>query len=650
MNRLFFPTAGLALLLSSQAFATEMDQQAAAPSVADHTASTALPDIVVTANRSAQALDKVGASVTILTRAALDNAQAATVADELARTPGVSFTRSGNLGSAASVNIRGAEGHHTVVLIDGVKMNDPASTQGGVNFGTLMVGDFGRIEILRGAQSTLWGSQAIGGVVNIVTAEPTASLQGNLSAEAGSRGTRHFRGAIGGAGDRLSWRLAANRFDTDGYSAYSPGTEDDGYRQTNLSGRLNYKVSDNVSVDLRSVWSDGTNDYDAYNGDSREYGNTEELITYAGLNFDLFENRLRNRIGFAYTDTKRRTLNPDRIIEPTTFESDGQNIRWDYQGIFAFTSDLTATFGVETERSEMRSRSPSDSNDKPAYGSGRADLDSAYTQVQWAIIPQLNITAGLRYDDHEQYGDNALGSVAAALTLNDGATVVRASWGQGFRAPGLYELYSDYGNLTLQAEEFESWELGAQHKLSDKAVVAVTYFNRKADNEIRYNSCAFGTTDPLCLVNGTSRWGYYANIQRTEAQGVEVAGSIDLTSSLRVAANYTWTDAINASGSAEGKRLTYRPEHMGNLSADYAFANGLKAGVAVRYSGETFTNATNTGVLEAYTLVDLRASYPINDKLEIYGRVENLFDEQYEMFQNFGTADRGVFGGVRVRF
>ena len=652
MNRTAFATlAAASLLAAAPAFAAEVtDQQAAAPDVAGRAGATAVADVIVTANRSAQPIERVGASVTVLTQAAIEARQTPAVAELLAQTPGVSYTRNGGVGTSTSVNIRGAESQHTVVLIDGVKLNDPSSTQGGFNFGNLLVGDTARIEVLRGAQSTLWGSQAIGGVVNIVTNEPTEALQGSLDAEAGARGTTYFRGGIGGANDRLSWRLAASRYSTDGFSAYATGTEDDGYTNTGLSGRLNLKITDAVSLDLRSVWSNGRADFDAWNGDSREYGNTKELVAYAGLNFDLLDGRFRNRIGYASTDTNRQNYNPDTLVQPLTFDAKGQNRRWEYQGTFAVTETLNTTFGIESERSEMRTRSPSAWNLNPAFGRGKADLDSAYAQVQWTLLDGLTLTGGLRYDDHAQYGDNLLGQVAAAWALNDGDTVVRASWGQGFRAPGLYELYSEYGNLTLQPEEFDSWEVGVEQRLFDRALVSATYFNRQADNEIRYNGCDFGTTDPLCTVNGVGRWGYYKNVQKTEAQGVELVGRVDVTDRLNVSANYTWTDAKSASGATDGKRLTRRPEHMANFAADYAFAFGLKTGVAVRYVGEAFSNDTNTVALKAYTLVDIRASYPINDNLEVYGRVENAFDEDYQTVLNYGTAGQGVFGGVRVRF
>ncbi len=649
MNRTAFATlAAASLLAAAPAFAIEtVDQQAAAPDVAGRAGATAVEDVIVTANRSAQPIERVGASVTVLTQAAIEARQTPAVVELLAQTPGVSFTRNGGPGTSTTLRIRGAEGHHTVVLIDGVKLNDPSSTQGGFNFGNLLVGDTARIEVLRGAQSTLWGSQAIGGVVNIVTVEPTEALQGSLNAEAGARGTTYFRGGIGGANERLSWRLAASRYDTDGYSSFAAGKEDDGYSNTGLSGRLNVKVTDAVSLDLRSVWSSGHHDFDAWNGDSRDYGKTQELVAYAGLNFDLLNGRFRNRIGYAHTDTDRRNFNPDNTVQTLTFDAEGQNRRWEYQGAFAVTEALNATFGIEHEKSEMKTRSPGDWNPNPAFGRGEAELNSAYAQVQWTVLDGLTLTGGLRYDDHAQYGDNLLGQVAAAWALNDGDTIVRASWGQGFRAPGLYELYSEYGNADLQPEEVDSWEIGVEQRLFDRAVVSATYFQRESDNEIDYANCLPGDSHPIC---GQPFGGYYQNIQKAEAKGVELIGRVDVTERLNLSANYTWAQAKNAAGANDGKLLRRRPEHMANFAADYEWALGLKTGLSVRYVGESFDDLANTVKVDAYTLVDIRASYPIDDHLEVYGRIENAFDEEYQTVMGYGTAGRGVFGGVRVRF
>jgi len=649
LNRTAFAAlAAASLLAAAPSYAADVaDQRAPAPDVAGRAGATAVEDVVVTANRSAQPIERVGASVTVLTQAAIEARQTTAVAELLAQTPSVNYSRNGGPGTATSLRIRGAEGHHTVVLIDGVKLNNPSSTQGGFDFGNLLIGDASRIEVLRGAQSTLWGSQAIGGVVNIVTTEPTEAFQGSLDAEAGARGTTYFRGGVGGANERLSWRLAASRYSTDGYSAYAAGTEKDGYDNTGLSGRLNLKITDAVSVDLRSVWSSGRVDLDAWNGDSRDYGKTQELVAYADLNFDLLDGRFRNRIGYAHTDTDRRNFNPDNKIQTLTFDAEGQNRRWEYQGVFAVTEALNATFGVEHEKSEMKSRSLGDSNPNPAYGRGEAELNSVYGQIQWTVLDGLTLTGGLRYDDHAQYGDNLLGQVAAAWSLNDGATVLRASWGQGFRAPGLYELYSEYGNLDLQPEESDSWEIGVEQRLFDRAVVSATYFQRDSDNEIDYGYCLPGDAHPMC---GQPYGGYYQNIQKAEAKGVELIGRFDVTERLHLNANYTWTDAKNAVGEHEGKRLRRRPEHMGNLAADYDWAFGLKTGLSVRYVGESFNDLANAVKVDAFNLVDLRASYPIDENLEVYGRIENAFDEEYQTVLGYGTAGRGVFGGVRVRF
>jgi len=643
-------TAIATLLLAVPAFAAEAPT-ASDPDVGGQAGAASVDTIIVTATRSPQSADKIGSAVTVLNQQAIEAAQSPAVVEILATTPAVSFTRNGGPGTSTSLSIRGAEGQHTIVLIDGVKLNDPSSTQGGYNFGNLLVGDISRIEVLRGAQSTLWSSQAIGGVVNVVTAEPTKPFQGTLDVEGGARDTAYLRAGVGGITDRVDWRLAGSYYTTRGFSAFAAGTEDDGYQNNGLAGRVRVKLTEAASVEARAVYSDGEYDFDAFNGDSREYGKTKELVVYTGLNFGLLDGRLKNRIGFAYTDTERQNINPARVARPLTFDATGQNERWEYQGTFAISEGWSAVFGAETEDSEMKTRSPSVARPNPPFGTGKAGIDSVYVQLQGEVLPGLTLTGGLRRDSHDTYGDHTLGQVAAAWVLNDGATVLRASFGQGFRAPGLYELYSEYGNLDLQPEEFDSWELGVEQSLfADAVTVTATYFKREADNEIRYESCAFGSVAPICNPGGVYRFGYYLNLQKTETQGIELIGKASLGDQLSLSANYTWTDAQNASGPNDGKQLTRRPEHMGNLSASWAWTPDVSTTASLRYVGETFNNATNTQVVDAYTLVDLRASWQVNGTIELYGRVENLFDEDYATVLNYGVPGRGAFVGLRARF
>ncbi|WP_395945475.1 TonB-dependent receptor plug domain-containing protein [Brevundimonas sp.] len=651
---LYLSAATAALLLT----ATGALAETATP--VDQTDPALLGDVIVTANRSAQAADRVGQSVTVLTTADIQSSQTIAVADLLVRTPGVSLSSNGGIGTTTSLRIRGAEADQTVYVIDGVKLNDPSATGSGYNPGNLLVGDIARIEVLRGAQSTLWGSQAIGGVINIQTARPKRPLEASLDAEVGERGTQYLRGGVGGAGERAVWRLAASHFTTDGFSTYARGTEKDGYENTGVSGSLNLKLTENASLDLRSVYSDGRVDIDGFPaptyafGDTREYSETKDLVAYAGLNFGLFDNRLSNRIGYGYTRTDRQNFNPEQPVTTLTFDAQGKNERYEYQGVFDIRKGWTATFGAEHEKSEFRSASPADYDPNPIPAIGTADIDGAYLQVQGEVIDGLTLTGGVRRDEHDTFGGKTLFQAAAAWALNDGATVLRASFGQGFKAPSLYQLYSEYGNTGLKAEEADAWDAGVeQHLFDNRLVVSATYFDRDTTNQIDYVSCSgteTPTTVPLCFVDGVPRYGYYDNTARTRAKGVELAAAASL-GPVEVQANYTYTDAVNESaGIYFGKRLARRPEETANLSATYVWPFRLSTTVAVQYAGESFNDAANATRLEPYTLVDLRASYPINEMLEVYGRVENIGDEHYETTRDYGVAGRGAFVGVRARF
>ena len=651
MKSVLFSTACAAAIFAAGAAWAEEARPAPEPDVAGR-----VSELVVTATRSPQPADRIGQSITVLDEAAITSSQSVVVSDLLTQTPGVAYSRNGGIGGVTSVRIRGAETDQTVVVVDGVKLNDPSSTGGGYNFANLLVGDVARIEVLRGAQSTLWGSQAIGGVVNIVTAQPQKALEGGLEIEGGARETAYVRAAAGGATERLTWRLAGGRYTTQGVSSYRFGAEDDGYRNTQLSGRARLELTDDASLDLRALYSKGRNEFDGFPppaytfADTAEYGVTEDLVAYAGLNFGLLDGALKNRIAYGYTRTDRGYYNPAQAVTTTTFDAAGENRRFEYQGVWAVSDAWTATFGAESEESDMRTAAPSDFDPDPVPARAETGLDSAYLQVQGVLASGLTITAGVRRDSHEAFGDHTLGQVAAAWSLNDGNTILRASFGQGFKAPTLYQLYSDYGNAGLAPEEADSWDAGIEQRLLDGAVVvSATWFNRETENQIDYVSC-FGSASPLCVVNGVGRYGYYDNIAKAKAQGIELTGAVQL-GDLAVNANYTWIDAENASpGANHGRRPARRPEHQANIAATYVWPAGLSTTAAIRYVGESFDNAGNTYKLQGYTLLDLRASYPVTERIEVFGRVENAFDDDYETVRNYGSPGRGVFVGARASF
>jgi vitamin B12 transporter len=613
-----------------------------------------LERVIVTANRDEQPLSRVGDSVTLIEPEEVRASQRLTVSDLLATTPGITVSRNGGLGTSTQLRVRGAESDQTVVLIDGVKLNDPSSAGGGFDFGNLLTGDYMRIEVLRGPQSTLWGSQAIGGVINIVTTVPEGPLLAEYSAEGGEHGTARVQARAEAGGDRFSWRVAGQYLTTDGISALNDdrgGHENDGYRNVGANVRGLWRITDAVSAEVRTTYSSGRTDFDGFPPpnfeltDTREYSDTDELVAYAGVNATTFGGKLQNRLGFAYTDTNRENIDPDSTV-PTTFDATGRNERWEYQGTVTLTDRIGGVFGLESERSELDTRSPSVFDPNPAPLAHEAQLDSVYAQVTVSPVEAVSLTGGVRYDDHDTFGSETTSRATLAWAATP-TTIVRATYGEGFKAPTLFQLFSDFGNEDLAPERADAWDAGIeQHLLDEALVLSATYFNRNTRSMIDFVSC-FPAVDPRCA---TRPFGFYDNVEKTEVEGYELGLAAHLGERLRFDVNYTSMDATNRGGTNFGLELARRPDETLNGELTYDWAVGLTTTVAVTHAGSSFDDAANTVVNDAYTVVDLRAAFALRDNFEIYGRLENAFDEEYETIARYGTPGRGFFVGVRQTF
>ncbi len=615
--------------------------------------------VVVTATRTPERLDRVGGQITVIDTAAIEARQSPVVSDILARTPGVQVTRNGGVGAATQVRIRGAETGHTVVLIDGVKLNDPSVTDSSYNFANLLVGEVSRIEVLRGAQSVLWGSQALGGVVNVLTEDPAEPFEASVKAEAGSFDTAYGRLSAGGRSDRASWRAGVGYYTSGGISAFNAargGREADGYRNLGASAKARVGITDQLSLDLRAFYSRGRNEIDGFPaptftlGDTREYGITRDLVGYAGLNLDLLEGRFANRLAYAGTRTDRDNRNPDQAVTPVTFDSIGRNDRLEYQGTWKATDAWTAVFGFEHERSSFRSASPSAFDPNPTPGRRSARLDALYGQVSGEIAPGLVLGGGLRRDDHGDFGGHTVGQLSAAWRV--GPAVFRTSYAEGFKAPSLYQLGSEYGNGALTPEQAETWDAGVQASFGPVSLSGA-YFERRTTDMIDFVSCFGPPVAPLCLgASGAPRFGYYENLGRARARGVELQGQVRASDALSLNANYTWTESLNdTAGSANfGKRLARRPEHQANIDAEYVWRPGLTTGLSARYVGSSYDDGGNFNRLKSHLLWDILASYDLTDRVTLHGRVENLSDEAYETIRGYGEPGRAAYLGVRARF
>ena len=613
---------------------------------------TAVEPLVVVANRTPVAAAESGRSVTVIPGEVIRDRQALVVSDLLATTPGVGVTRNGGPGGVTAVRIRGAEAEQTLLVIDGVRLNDPSVIGGAYDAANLLVGDISRIEVLRGVQSAVWGGQAIGGVVSLETRLPSAgAFAAEGTAEAGGLGTSYLRGGVSGGGGALAWRLAADAYATDGVSAARGGTERDGYRRTGASGRLTADLAPDIRLDLRAVWSDARNAFDGFPApayvfaDTRERGRTREALGYAGLTFPAAAGRLKNRLGLALTDTRRRTFDPEQAVTDLTFRAEGRVSRLEYQGEADLTPDWRLTFGAEGERSRMRIASPSAWNPQPQPLARSTGVDSAWIQALGRPADDLTLTLAARLDRHDAFDDHGSGQAALAWRPNGGGTLVRASLGQGFRAPSLYQLYSEYGNAALKPETAVAWDLGVEQKAGEVRL-SLTLFGRRTEDQVNFAVCT-GGGDPNCT---GGRFGYYANLDRTTALGLE-ATAAGRMAGFDVDASYTRTRArLEGQAGAADQDLPRRPRDMASLDVSRTLPGDLRLGLGLRYAGESLSDLWGGPPLKSYLTLGLRVELPLEDRISVYGRVDDATDRAPETVRGYGAPGRVATFGLRARF
>ncbi|HEX2814682.1 MAG TPA: TonB-dependent receptor [Sphingopyxis sp.] len=590
-------------------------------------------DIVVTASGIEQPRDETGQAITIIDADTIARRQTIDVVDLLATTPGVRFSRTGSTGSATGVSLRGAETTQTLVLIDGVKVNDPSGIGDGYDFGPLLTGNISRIEVLRGSNSVVHGSQAIGGVVSLTTATPAQGLAANAAAEYGYSDTASARADVSGTAGAVSGGIGAAWFRTDGISSAASGTEKDGYKNFAGNARLKIALGDALSLDLRGYYIHADLDYDSFFGppaDSADIAKLDQYVGYAGLNLALFDGRFTSRAAVTWLRNDRdyyfvRGTAPD-------YGYSGSNLRFEYQGVVAPTRQAKLIFGYEHERPDY------DFFGFGSTASERANIDSVYALGIVQPFAGLSLTGGVRHDDHSQFGGATTFGANANYSPNGGATNFRASYGEGFKAPSLYQLYDSFsGNAALRPERSKSYDLGINQSLADgRAVMSLTAFLRNTTDQINYDNATFT----------------YGNIDRTRAKGVEATLALRPVDALNVTASYSYIDARDRSGRPgfDGKRLPRRAEQAISLSADYDWSFGLSTGATLTLVGDSFDDAANLVPLDGYALAAIRASFPVGEHVEIYGRIDNLFDADYATASGYGVYGRAAYGGVRLSF
>ncbi|WP_234026881.1 TonB-dependent siderophore receptor [Erythrobacter sp. HKB08] len=603
--------------------------------------------ITITATGTRIEVEDTGQPVAIFDAEDIAEVQGADLTRVLRRAPGVTFARNGGIGSFTGVRVRGAEAEQLLTIVDGVRMSDPAAPGGGFDFGNLLAGNLEKIELLRGSNSTVWGSDAIGGVLVASTRAESRIL---ASAEYGARDTVNLSasGGIGGDGGFLG--ASGSYFRTDGFSAAANGTEADGFEQWTVNGQGRLYLSYEWELFARARYAEGELEIDGFPfpsftlADTDEFQKTRQLSGAAGAIYD--GGPLFVQANYSFADTARDNFDPAFGSAPG-FTSDGRSDRIEVKGEWRPIGPLLVNFGAENEWLEYETLFDA-GNDTSIFG--------AYAQLG-IEFGGLSAHAGGRFDDHARFGSAA--SFGADVSYEIAANLrLKASIGEGFKAPTLFQLFSDFGNETLVPEQSTSFDIGIAYKNRGWLDYAgFTLFRRDTENLIDFVSC-FGVTGGIC----TDRpFGTYDNVGRTRAQGFELEAGKRLGDKLQLRAAYAYIDSENrTSGSPnEGNVLARRPQHALTLSADYQLQErwvfGPTLGAEMRFVSDSFDDAANSVAIDDFVVIDLRVVKPVlmldrakQHTLDLFARVENVTDADYQTAAGYASPGRGVFVGVRT--
>ena len=670
----------LVLLPRGQAFAQNAQQAAPSqpvelpvisvtvPPPSKPTISAAGNSVVVSPTTIPTPSYESASSTTVITGADIESHQYRTVPDALSLVPGLNIVQTGGPGGQTSVFIRGTNSNHVKVLIDGIDVSDPSNPNQSFDFGQLLTGDIARIEVLRGPQSGLYGSDAIGGVIAITTKQGSGPPKVTATLGGGSFGTFNQRVGFGGSQENFNYVFNGQHFrSTDTpvtpLNQLAPGEHrnNDRYDNWTYSTKLGASLTDNFGVNFVARYTNsvlGFTGEDAVNffppapeplqstqTDRQFFGRGEAV-------WSLFDGRFKNFFGVNYTNEWNHNVdpNPDSFTAPPAAAPPttnvGQRTQVDWRGEARIIQGQTLVFGLEDKTETLSTDSTGAYSAAgmftPFTTNARTGDKAGWFELQSEFMRRLFIVSNIRYDDNESFGPHTTWRVAPAFIVPWTETKLKATYGTGFKAPTLTELYVNFpafnsvANPNLAPETSTGFDVGfEQALLHDRVSFGATYFHNNITNLI------VGTFDPNTFISS------YANVGKATTQGVEAFAAGIISDRVRLRADYTYTEARD---DTTGLALLRRPVNKASVSAVWSPIDKLNVTTTLLYVSpwvdvdrSTFVRIVQRG----YELAGVAAEYSVTNNWTLFGRIENLFNVQYEDPAGFLRPGFGIFGGVR---
>jgi vitamin B12 transporter len=641
MFRYLLPRARHRVLASL--FATNLFVLHAAAAVADDESppSDALARVIVSATRLPTPEDEVASSVTLITAADIEAEQAHTLPDILQQVPGLDIVQTGGIGGQTSLFMRGTNSNHVKIYVDGIDVANPSTPTDTFDLAHLQLADVERIEVLRGPQSGLYGSDAIGGAISIVTKPGAGPARLAGSFEAGSFGTFNQTASLSGAATGFNYVVNADHLrSTDTpvtpLDLLAPGEQrnPDSYDNKSFSTKLGAQLTSNLDVSAVARYIDTTlfftdDHFDAFFNSfpdaTRSEADTQQLFTRASAHLVLFDGRFDQTLGLGYTHDRTEDSGPEAAASLTR----GDRLKLDWQGNITLAAAQVLSIGAEHERDAIEA-SPI---------SAATTTNAGFMQLQSGFGNRFFDTVSLRYDNNDRFGSKTTYRLAPAFIVTETGTTFKGSIGSGFKAPTLNQLFvsfpdfSFFANPNLKPETSVGFDVGVEQALFAKRLAfGATYFH----NHIRD------------LINDNSTFTTDVNVGRATTYGSESFIAYTPLAQFALRADFTHTIARDDILDAQ---LLRRPKNKASFNGTWQASAALSLSTTVVYVGPWADGSRGLFIpltAGGYTTTNIAASYAVSPKLSLFARINNLFDHRYEDPVGFEHPGFGVFAGIKA--
>ncbi|MCB9097244.1 MAG: TonB-dependent receptor [Arcobacter sp.] len=577
---------------------------------------------VTSATKTTQSIKDVTSNVDVITAQEIEERKFTTVVEALNTLPGISFVSNGGMGNTSSVFLRGMDSKRILVLIDGVKYQDPSNTSGAA-FSHLMISDIERIEVIKGAQSSVWGADASAGVINIITKEAKNGVHVNFNSEFGSFQTKKYGMSVSNKTDKYSVKLSADRILTDGFSSQTPfgdrvdDYEKDGYRNTTVNLKGSYNITDEDSINLSYHHINSFVEYDDWNAPNANLHSDNKSNLYSlGYN----KNYKNHNIKLKYDISKFEKKELEATNSWQVRDYNGKVKLLDLTDNISYFDKDSLLIGFSHEKTEVDYIKGNNATNKDD------NTNKAIYITNTNYLGDFAITESLRRDDYSNFGSKYTGKIGVKYNVNEDLSF-NANYGTAYNAPNIINILNPWGisNPDLEPEKIKGFDISSTYK-----DFTLTYFKNKIDNLMNWQSSK------------------YVNIDGTSTiEGYEAKYSKLIIEDLLLNLNYTYLSAKDS----QERELARRPKNQVGFGVDYYGISNLHFNINGQYIGERYDGANKTGRETGnYTLWNSVINYEINKTFSTYLKVDNIFNKYYQTIDGYATAQRSAYVGLKANF